>query len=145
MTQFTNISKNDAVAPHIRGLRKKIMDALDKGEILTPARTYQLFGTQKLASRISELIDMGYPVIKKEVKNEAGVTVMSYQKGPGAYTLRPLPKKKKTYSSYFIIKRQAVDKSYYKIVKIVKSEEDGINLLKSDPACIGCELVAFKG
>jgi len=69
---------------HTASQRERLKALLDEGMSINPLEAFKLIGTMKLASRISELIQSGYPVKKswKTVKNRFGedVRVMEYRK-----------------------------------------------------------------
>ena len=70
---------------HTENQRNRIKAILDSGRKLNPLQAFYEIGTLKLASRISELIQDGYP-IKKDwitVKNrfQEDVKVREYSKG----------------------------------------------------------------
>ena len=47
--------------------REKILSYMNKHGSITPDEAFQAFHTHKLASRISELLDQGYPIEKNWV------------------------------------------------------------------------------
>lgn len=59
--------------------QKKILEHLSKGHTLTPIQAIDVAGTMKLATRISELIRQGYPIVKEWYKTPSGKKVMSYR------------------------------------------------------------------
>lgn len=64
-------TQRNAILKYLKGKRK-----------LTSAKAYALFGTLKLPTRCSELLDQGVPIVKERIKvtNRYGkkVTVMQY-------------------------------------------------------------------
>lgn len=67
-----------------RTQKERIKDYLDTGKSLTRLDAFNKIGTMKLPERISELIDMGYPIKKEWIKvtnrfNEQ-IRVMKYSK-----------------------------------------------------------------
>jgi hypothetical protein len=56
----------------------EILQYLKSGKSLTGLEALCLFGTMKLASRISELKDMGYQFKQEMIKTESGKKVMRY-------------------------------------------------------------------
>lgn len=69
---------------HTHNQRNRIKAILEDGRSLNPLDAFKDVGTMKLASRISELIQEGYPIKKEwmEVTNRFGETVkvMKYSK-----------------------------------------------------------------
>jgi len=59
--------------------KEQIRKALEAGETLTPLDALKRFGTMKLTTRISELIDENFPIKKEWVRTESGKKVMSYR------------------------------------------------------------------
>lgn len=59
--------------------QKKILEHLSKGYTLTPFQAIDVVGTMKLATRISELIRQGYPIVKEWYRTPSGKKVMSYR------------------------------------------------------------------
>lgn len=59
--------------------QKKILEYLSKGHTLTPIQAIDVAGTMKLATRISELIRQGYPIVKEWYRTPSGKKVMSYR------------------------------------------------------------------
>lgn len=59
--------------------RKKILEHLSQGFIMTPLDGLRVAGTMKLATRIGELIRAGYPIEKEWLPLPDGKKVMSYR------------------------------------------------------------------
>lgn len=59
--------------------QKKILKYLSEGNVLTPIEALRVAGTMKLATRIGELIRMGYPIEKEWYPIGNGRKVMSYR------------------------------------------------------------------
>ena len=55
-----------------------ILEYLRAGNRLTPLEALRLFGTMKLASRISELREMGHHFEQQLIKTDTGKWVMQY-------------------------------------------------------------------
>ena len=64
--------------------RQRLKDYLDTGRPINPLQAFKELGTLRLAARISDLIDEGYPISKEwvTVQNRFGeyVRVMNYSK-----------------------------------------------------------------
>lgn len=56
-----------------------ILEYLKKGYTMTPVDGWNVARTMKLATRISELIKKGHPIIKEWYHTESGKKVMSYR------------------------------------------------------------------
>lgn len=56
----------------------QILHALQHGEVVTPIDALQRFGTFRLAARISELREQGYPIRTHKVRTRAGKTIAAY-------------------------------------------------------------------
>ena len=54
----------------IRGQKQAILEHLKKGGSLTPIDALRLTGTMKLATRVSELRDMGHPIKDEWVEKD---------------------------------------------------------------------------
>lgn len=72
---------------HTDSQRQRLKDYLDKGQSINPLQAFNQIGTMKLSTRVSELIDEGYPISKEwvTVQNRFGedVRVMKYSKYNG--------------------------------------------------------------
>lgn len=88
-------AKIDQKVPHAASQREEIRKALDAGATLTHLDAFDRFNTMKLATRISELRRMGYPVVIGSMITESGKKIATYRKGAGSYNLSKLPSKKK--------------------------------------------------
>lgn len=88
-------AKIDQKAPHAASQREEIRKALDAGATLTHLDAFDRFNTMKLATRISELRRMGYPVVIGSMITDSGKKIATYRKGAGSYNLSKLPSKKK--------------------------------------------------
>ena len=68
----------------MKSQKERIKDYLNSGKSLTRLDAFNKIGTMKLPERVSELIDLGYPIKKEWVKvnNRFGETirVMKYSK-----------------------------------------------------------------
>lgn len=80
--------KIDKKVPQAKTQRELIRKALDAGETLTAMDAINRFRCTKLATRVSELRRMGYPVVIWMEKNEnTGKRYAKYRKGDGDYKL----------------------------------------------------------
>ena len=59
--------------------KERIKEALMNGATITPLDALRRFGTMKLTTRVSELIQEGFPVQKEWVTTPSGKRVMSYK------------------------------------------------------------------
>lgn len=59
--------------------QKAILEYLQKGYTMTPVEGWGVAKTMKLATRISELIKKGYPIIKEWYVAKSGKRCMSYR------------------------------------------------------------------
>jgi hypothetical protein len=57
-----------------------LLNAMQKGRVITPLDALSIAGTLKASTRIGELIRAGYPIVKEPVKRN-GKRVMSYRMG----------------------------------------------------------------
>ena len=77
---------------HTDSQRQRLKDYLDKGQSINPLQAFNQIGTMKLSTRVSELIDEGYPISKEwvTVQNRFGedVRVMKYSKLSCEYVKR---------------------------------------------------------
>ena len=60
---------------------KMIKRHLQKGESLTPMEAFLLFNCLRLAARIKDLRDMGYPIERQTLTVASGKRVASYYMG----------------------------------------------------------------
>ena len=58
----------------------RLLDALVRGELLTPYNALQIAGTLRLSERIRELVRDGVPIDKEWVKTDSA-RVMGYRMG----------------------------------------------------------------
>lgn len=69
---------------HTESQRSRLKAYLDEGHTINPLEAFKLIGTMKVSTRISELIQEGYPIKKtwKTVINRFGeeIRVMEYCK-----------------------------------------------------------------
>ena len=70
---------------------ERILAALLAGESLTSLDALERFGCARLASRISDLKQRGYPISSKLVETASGKRVAQYRLAPGGPAVPPPP------------------------------------------------------
>ena len=68
---------------------ERILSALLAGESLTSLDALERFGCARLASRISDLKQRGYPISSKLVETASGKRVAQYRLAPGGAAVPP--------------------------------------------------------
>jgi hypothetical protein len=61
--------------------KAKILEALKRGEAMTPLKALTRFGCLSLSQRCGELVRDGHPIIRTQVKTKSGKRVGYYMWG----------------------------------------------------------------